>query len=164
MSLEHAYHLPLLLCVDFSILELTLSTFLGFGSALLVESIISYYSGKKCKEQLVNNLIIELESIHNIVNSLEDGKVYMQPYSIPIWNGACATGIISSLNKESYYCTIYETFASISEANLIEIECYKIVVTGNNFIEENPVFNTLKKNREDLSKQINRGLRLMKGE
>lgn len=90
---------------------------------------------------------------------------YIQkPYSIPIWNGACATGAISGINKEPYYCMISETFASISESNLIEMECYKIVATGNDFIEKNPVINTLNKNRADLSKQINKGLKLMKGE
>ena len=74
-----------------------------------------------------------------------------------------STGAISSLNKEPYYFRIYETFSSISESNLIEIECYKIIATGNDFIEDNPVINTLHKNRVELSKQIDKGLRLLKG-
>ena len=40
MNLNHSYYLLLLCNLDFSILELTLSTFLGFGSALLVEVLI----------------------------------------------------------------------------------------------------------------------------
>ena len=85
MNLNHSYYLLLLCNLDFSILELTLSTFLGFGSALLVEAIITYYNNKKYKAQLIDDLIIELGNIKNIINGLEDGKVYMQPYSIPIW-------------------------------------------------------------------------------
>ena len=51
MNLNHSYYLLLLCNLDFSILELTLSTFLGFGSALLVEAIITYYNNKKYKKQ-----------------------------------------------------------------------------------------------------------------
>lgn len=76
MNLNHSYYLLLLCNLDFSILELTLSTFLGFGSALLVEAIITYYNNKKYKAQLIDDLIIELGNIKNIINGLEDGKVY----------------------------------------------------------------------------------------
>ena len=74
MNLNHSYYLLLLCNLDFSILELTLSTFLGFGSALLVEAIITYYNNKKYKAQLIDDLIIELGNIKNIINGLEDGK------------------------------------------------------------------------------------------
>ncbi len=74
MNLNHSYYLLLLCNLRFFYLELTLSTFLGFGSALLVEAIITYYNNKKYKAQLIDDLIIELGNIKNIINGLERRK------------------------------------------------------------------------------------------
>ena len=152
-----------IISLDFSFLELVLSTFLGFGSALLVEAIVDRRKEKSQREQLIQNLLTELLALKQKVDSLEPEKVYIQPYSTPIWRGARECGSILCMDKEPYFLKILEVFSSIEEANLIELKCFELYVGQKNTADIGLILSTLSDNRKYLKEQLEKGLVLLNG-
>ena len=149
--------------LDFSFLELLLSTFLGFGSALLVQAIIDKYKEKKLREKLINSLKFELSSLSKSVKLLESDKVYIKPYAIPIWLGARDCGSILCIDTQPYFLEMLEVYSSIEEANLIESKCFELYVSRTASTDMNLVLATLTDNRQHVKKQIEIGLTLLNG-
>lgn len=152
-----------IMSLDFSFLELVLSTFLGFGSTLLVEAIVDRRKEKAQREQLIQNLLAELRALKQKVDSLEGEKVYIQPYAIPIWRGARECGSILCMDKEPYFLRLLEVFSSIEEANLIELKCFELYVGKKNTADISLILSTLADNRSYLKEQIEKGLMLLNG-
>ena len=151
------------LSLDFSFIELILSTFFGFGSALLVEAIIDNHKEKKIRKQLIRDLKEELSSLKESVELLEPDKVYIQPYMIPIWKGARECGSVLCMDKEPYFWKILEVYSSIDEANLVERKCFELYVGQNNLRDKELIISTLANNRKYVKQQIDKGLILLKG-
>lgn len=148
--------------IDFSFLELVLSTFFGFISALLVESIFDRYKETKDREQLLKNLKLELTLLKENVETLDPNKVYIKPYSIPIWTGAKECGSLICLDKSKAFYKILEVYSSIEEANKIELKCFEM------YINKTPsmgvlIKTTLVDNRRNVKKQIEKVLNLLDG-
>lgn len=148
---------------DISFLELVLSTFLGFGSALLVEAIVDSHKDKALREQLQKDLKSELSSLEESMEQLEPDKVYIQPYAIPIWRGACECGSILCMDKEPYFFKLLEVFSSIEEANLIERKCFELYVSPTPSTNVKLILSRLFDNRQHVKTQIETGLTLLNG-
>ena len=161
--MDNNYLLHYLSSLNFSFVELALSTFLGFGSALLVEAIINRYNEASLRKQLLKDLKEELLSLKTKVELLEEDKVYIQPYAIPIWKGTCECGSILCLDKESYFLKILEVFSIIEEANLIEMRCFELFVDKSTCADKALILSTLTDNRKYVKKQIDKGLLLLDG-
>ena len=149
--------------LDFSFAELILSTFFGFGSALLVEAIIDNHKEKNIRKQLIRDLKKELSSLKENIKMLEPDKVYIQPYTIPIWKGARECGSILCMDKESYFWKILEVYSSIDEANLVERKCFELYVGKDSLRDKELIISTLSNNREYVKQQIDKGLFLLEG-
>lgn len=139
---------------DINLFEIALSAFLGFGSALLVEAIVSYIKNKNVREQLIKDVILELDTIQQTIVSLDNLKLYIQPYSIPVWNGACDSGAILMLDKKAYYTELLKTYASIAESNLFELKCFEIVTYNENKQSNNDLLDIVRNNRTQLLEQV----------
>lgn len=111
---------------DNSILELFLSSFLGFLSALAVEALWGKYKDFQLCKQIKENLKKELCEVKRVLDGLEKSKVYMKPYSISIWKGACESGSILILDKKEGFIELIKLYSLIEEANLVEMKAFEI--------------------------------------
>lgn len=151
-----------LLCsLDFSFIELMLTTFLGFGSALLVEAIVDRHKEKELKKQLLMDLQRELVLVQKEMESLEANKVYIRPYAIPVWTGAKECGELLCMDREAYFSKLLEVFSSIEEANLIEMKCFELCVGQRQSVNMEMIFTALADNRANIKKQVDSGLSIM---
>lgn len=146
---------------DFSFLELILSTFFGFASALLVEAIIGKHKEKAIRKQLLNDLYSELTALKDSVQLLDAEKVYIQPYSISIWIGARECGTLLCMDKQPYFPKILEIYSSIEEANLIELKCFELCIGKSLSNDMEQIKETLADNRQHIKKQIEIGITLL---
>lgn len=142
-------------------IELFLSSFLGLGTALLVEAIWDRHKDKEIKNQLTKNFEVELTHVIDIANGLSSEKVYISPFSIPIWHGATTCGSILSLDSESIFFELLDVFSSIDEANQIETRCFELMVGNGNLQMRNTVFAVLKENRKNVIERATRGISLI---
>lgn len=149
--------------LDFSFFELVLSTFLGFGSALLVETIVEKHREKVTRIQLINDLRAELLALNESIELLESKKVYIQPYKIPIWKGANECGSILCMDKVPNFFNILEVFSIIEEANLVELKCFELFVAKTTSTNMSLILSTLSDNRQYVKEQIMKGLQLLNG-
>lgn len=150
--------------MDFSFVELILSTFLGFGSALLVEAIIEKHKDNSLKKQLLLDLRKELLSLKSNISTMQTDKAYIRPYSIPIWSGAKDCGSLLCMDKSPCYTALLETFSSIEEANLVEMKCFELLITQYSSENKKMIISILLNSRKHISEQIEIGLRAIKGE
>ena len=141
-------------------IELFLSSFLGFGSALLVETIWDRHKDKKVREELSKELESELTRVIENANGLESEKVYMSPFSIPIWRGATVSGSILCLAKESTFSELLDVFSSIDEANQIETRCFELTVGNPDHHVRNVVSGVLEENRKRVIEKATHGITL----
>lgn len=147
--------------LDFSFIELILTTFLGFGSALLVEAIINRNKERGLKKQLLIDLKKELELVHKVMESMEANKVFVKPYAIPVWIGAKECGELLCMDRESYFSKLLEVFSSIEEANLVEMKCFELCVGHNQSVNMEMILSTLADNRAYIRKQVDTGLSII---
>lgn len=161
MKLNPSIIQDLLCSLDFSFIELILTTFLGFGSALLVESIVDRHKEKGLKKQLLIDLKRELELVHNEIESLEVNKVFIRPYAIPVWTGAKECGELLCMDREAYFSKLLEVFSSIEEANLIEMKCFELCVGQKQSVNMEMIFSTLTDNRAHIKEQVDIGLSII---
>ena len=163
MKMDFSFFQQFYSSLDFSFIELMLSTFFGFGSALLAEAIINSFNEKAIRKQLLKDLKAELLSLKCSIESLEPEKVYIQPYAIPIWKGAHECGSILCMDKEPYFLKILEVFSIIEETNLIEMKCFELLVDKSPSTDKALVLSTLSDNRQHVKDHIEKGLILLNG-
>lgn len=149
-----------ILSLDFSFIELVLSSFLGFGFALLVEAIVQHRNDRKTKRQLLTDLKQELSSLYNIACSLEPNKIYIRPYHTPVWTGAIDSNSILLLDKEKYYIDLIEVFSSIEEGNMIEMKCFEMCFENHDRVND-LIKQTLADNRKHVREQITSGMKMI---
>ncbi len=142
--------------------EVYLSTFLGFLSALIIETISDYVTSKQKRKQIIKNLIIELETVKNEVKSLEDKKLYPLPYSIPFWKGICLSGSVLNLDKMNCYAALVCIFEKVEEANYMEGKCFEIVLSSPQKNIDKNMLKTILENRKQLLNEIDKGLQLLR--
>ena len=147
--------------LDYSFIELIITTFLGFGSALLVEAIVDRHKENELKKQLIMDLKQELELLHKEIESLEENKVYIRPYAIPVWTGAKECGELLCMDREEYFSKLLEVFSSIEEANLIEMKCFELCVGHKQSDNMEIIFSTLADNRTHIKEQVDIGLSII---
>lgn len=150
--------------LDPSFIELILSTFLGFSSALLVEAIVIKCSGKQMKRQLLTNLEQELLSLKKEIETLEDDKVFIRPYPTPVWTGACKSGSILCIDHEKCFFKLLEVFSAVEESNLVEMKCFQLCMGNSKLFQDKLIKSTLSANREYVKEQVNIGLSIIKGD
>lgn len=142
-------------------IELFLSSFLGVGTALLVEAIWDRHKNQELKQQLTKNFEVELTHVIEIANGLTNEKVYMAPFSIPVWHGATSCGSILSLDNEDAFFELLDIFSSIDEANQIETRCFELLVGNSSLQTRKAVLDVLKDNRQHVIEQATRGISLI---
>lgn len=147
--------------LEFSFIELILTTFLGFGSALLVEAIIDMHKKKGLKKQLLVDLRKELVLVHNAMESMEGNKVFIRPYAIPVWTGAKECGGLLCMDGEPYFFQLLEVFSSIEEANLVEMKCFELCVGQKHSVNMEMIFSTLDDSRSYIKERIDAGLSIV---
>lgn len=158
MKLNLSVIQDLLCSLDFSFIELMLTTFLGFGSALLVEAIVNRHNEKVLKKQLLRDLKRELVLIRKEMESLEVNKVFIRPYAIPVWTGVKECGELRYMDRETYFSKLLGVFSSIEEANLIEMKCFELYVGQKQLINMEMIFSTLADSRAHIKEQVDAGL------
>ena len=145
--------------------EVVLSSFLGFGSALLVEAIVDSYRNSSTKKQLLVNLKQELSTLQSNISSMEENKVYIRPYSIPIWSGARECGSLICMDKSKCFPKLLEVFSSIEEANLVEMKCFEVYVGQHPSKEDmDLIVAAVSDSRRLIKKQIENGLTVIEEE
>lgn len=147
--------------LDSSFIELIVATFLGFGSALLVEAIIDRNRKKGLKKQLLKDLKKELLSIHKVMEAMEANKVFIRPYAIPVWTGAKECGELLCMDSEAYFSKLLEVFSSIEEANLVEMKCFELYVGQKQSVDMEMIYSALADNRVYIREQIDIGLSII---
>lgn len=109
-------------------IQLFVSSFLGFLSALLVEWLSEVIRSKKSAIQLEKQIKKEVNEILNTAYSLEDQMGYINPYRVSVWNLSIQTGEILGLSQKKYYNEMIKAFNQVEEANRIETEFYKYLM------------------------------------
>ena len=66
----------------FSILEVFLSSFLAFLSALAVEALWEWHKTTSLRKQLKKTLAEELKNLKEVLAVIKDDEIYINPYSI----------------------------------------------------------------------------------
>lgn len=142
------------------VFQVALSAFLGFGSALLVNYIVQWRLRERQKQRLLRVLKQELENLHDQADMLEAEKVYIRPYSLPVWTGAVKSGHIHCLGDMSTFTLLLGVFSYIEEANLIEMECFKL---ANNSVPQrlDTLFAVARESREGVKNQVIHGLSII---
>lgn len=111
----------------FSILEVFLSSFLAFLSALAVEALWEWHKTTSLRKQLKKTLAEELKNLKEALAVIKDDEIYINPYSIPVWTGASKSGSILCLDKDKDFNEILKFFSLVEEANMIEMKAYEIL-------------------------------------
>ena len=112
---------------SFSIIEVFLSSFLAFLSALAVEALWEMHKTSGLRKQLKKALVTELKTLKDTLSSMKSDEIYIKPYSIPVWNGTSKSGSILCLDKDKNFNDILKFFSLVEEANMIEMEAYEIL-------------------------------------
>lgn len=84
---------------SFSVVEVFLSSFLAFLSALAVEALWEMHKTSGLRKQLKKALVTELRTLKDTLSSMQSDEVYIKPYSVPVWNGASKSGSMLCLDK-----------------------------------------------------------------
>lgn len=142
-------------------IELMLSTFLGFGSAILVETIIEKRKKKSYEKQLLKDMKQELLSLKDNLEILNFDKVFIRPYNIPVWRGACDSGALLNLDNKPFFSKLIEVYSCIEEANMIETKCFELYVSRHVTTDINLITATFTDNRKYVRNQIEIGLRII---
>ena len=141
------------------------SAFAGFGSALLVEAIVSLAHNFSRRNELLKDLKEELSSIkvqsdimlREYSSVIESGvneypKLVYKPYHMTVWESACNSGELSLLDSKSGR-EIIRTFTFIQESNELECLCFNILISHG----ENELLNNMMKillnNRKDVNEK-----------
>lgn len=112
---------------SFSIVEVFVSSFLAFLSALAVEALWEIHETSGLRKQLKKALVAELKALKDTLSSMKDDEIYIMPYSIPVWSGASKGGTILCLDKDKNFNDVLKIFSLIEEANIVEMEAYEIL-------------------------------------
>lgn len=145
----------------FPFFEMFFSAFLGFVVALLVEALVGAMKNKNSKKQIIGELKNELESVKGAVDILEENKHYFCPYSIPIWKGACKSGIVLSIRSIENFTKLIDVFASIEEANTVEKEA---LISNINFGKSNEALkNACMESRRKVKESVENGIKILTG-
>ena len=142
------------------VLQVALSAFLGFGSALLVNYIVQWRLRERQKKRLLCVLKQELDNLQEQADFLEAGKVYIRPYSLPVWTGAVKSGHIHCLGDMSSFTLLLGVFSYIEEANLIEMECFKLA-NSSAIHRLDTLYAAVRESREGVKKQVSNGLSII---
>ncbi len=110
-----------------SIVEVFLSSFLAFLSALAVEALWEIHKTSGLRKQLKKALVAELKALKDTLSSMKSDEIYIKPYSIPVWNGASKSGTILCLDKDKNFYDVLKFFSLVEEANMVEREAYEIL-------------------------------------
>ncbi|MDR3075643.1 MAG: hypothetical protein LBU30_06400 [Candidatus Methanoplasma sp.] len=82
---------------DFGLLELTISTFIGFLSALVVEYLAERLREAKDSQKALIGVADELGTIRDTIRSLKDTEYYLDPLETPVWDSLVFGGGIAKL-------------------------------------------------------------------
>lgn len=145
----------------FPFLEMFFSAFLGFIFALSVEALVGMAKNSSVKKQIIGELLNELEAVKTTVSILEEQKHYFCPYSVPIWKGACKSGIVLSIRNIENFTKLTDVFASIEEANTIEKEA---LLNNINFGQSNEALkNACMESRKKVKESVEIGIKILTG-
>ncbi len=112
---------------SFSVVEVFLSSFLAFLSALAVEALWEMHKTSGLRKQLKKALVTELRTLKDTLSSMQSDEVYIKPYSVPVWNGASKSGSMLCLDKNKNFNDVLKFFSLVEEASMIEMEAYEIL-------------------------------------
>lgn len=112
---------------SFSIVEVFISSFFAFLSALAVEALWERHKNSSLRKQLKNTLYEELKNLKEVLAFIKDDEIYIKPYSTPVWTGASKSGSILCLDKDKDFNEILKFFSLVEEANMIEMKAYEIL-------------------------------------
>lgn len=144
-----------------SILEVFLSGFLAFLSALAVEALWERHKTSYLRKQLKKTLENEVLNLKETLNVMKDDEIYIKPYSVPVWIGASKSGSILCLNKEKNFNEILKFFSLVEEANMIEMKAYEIL-NINPSANKSAILRNVIECRVQLKKEINNILNFLK--
>lgn len=132
-----------------------ISGFMGFGSALLVERISANTTSKKYKKELLKRLKNELVGVKCTLEELHPQQNYIDPFSIPIWKGAKASGGLLDLNSDPAFEEMVQIFSEIEDANMVEKECFKLMFSNGDAECKKRVYEVMSQTRVSLKNRIN---------
>lgn len=144
--------------VNISFVELLLSTFLGFISALLVETLWHYIQESQARKTLIAELYQELICLRNQINSMNKNMTYVRPYSIPVWRSACASGAISCLYTRREFSAYVDAYSYIEEANCVELEFFLKISDDITSKRETILLQLLNESRNKVKEKIDKAL------
>jgi hypothetical protein len=93
--------------------------FLGFGLALIVQAIATFYVNQKMMKRTISNLTSEIKIIYDdlLINKERKSKAF---YDIPMWETVMSAGNFLHFIKKNYYGEIIQFYSTISYLNKIE--------------------------------------------
>lgn len=112
---------------SFSVVEVFLSSFLAFLSALAVEALWEMHKTSGLRKQLKKALVSELKTLKETLSSMKSDEIYIRPYSVPVWNGASKSGSMLCLDKDRNFNDVLKFFSLVEEASMIEMKAYEIL-------------------------------------
>ena len=145
------------------LVEILLSCLLGFVLAYLVEILWDKKKSTKQAIQLKKALSEELTDIKGILSGISDEKLFISPYSIPIWTGANKSGLILCVDNIEEFNKIVGFYALLEEANLVETTAFE-VLNINPQANKKAIYDNVLACRNELRNKIDDVLDTIKGE
>lgn len=102
---------------DIAILELSLSVFLGFISALLVEYIIDQLQERKHLKEALYGMADELTGVARMLKKIDADSYHVDPFETPFWDSLVYGDGPNTKLAKGLRTSIVSTYRSIEHAN-----------------------------------------------
>lgn len=139
---------------DIGLLELTISTFIGFLSALLVEYLILRYQDSKELNDALKGLREELTGIVATVKGLKADSYNLDPLETPVWDSLVYGGGISNLEIQKNIIQAYRSIDRLNNWENMRTRSFFESHSSNSLLDKE-----VEKNREDVLRVVNRVLK-----
>ena len=151
------------LTLEDSVIHMFFSSFLGFISALLVEALWEKYKSFTQRKHLRSALLDELQNLKMNLLSLDRDKIYIKPYSTPVWNGASKSGSILCLDSDAHFNDFLRFYSLVEESNMIEKEAYEILYI-NPSADKTYILESVRDSRKLIQDEIDTIIKYLGGE
>lgn len=144
-------------------MEIFLTCFLGFLSALLVQYVYKYSETNKNRKILLKGIYQELFVAAEDIKNLNNDSFYISPIEKSFWDSAINSGNVALINKSVYYKSLLNVYAMIDAVNKWEeLNSYVFFLSNKNLEKKNILSNAILKQRKELELELAQVLSLIK--
>ncbi len=139
---------------DLGVLELTISTFLGFLSALIVEYVIVRVKESTDSNDALIGIYEELESIVDTILSLKETSYHLDPLETPVWDSLVYGGDIPNLKLQKEIILAYRYIDRLNNWENVRTNSFFTTHSSNSMLDKE-----VAKNRKEVLDMVDKVLK-----